>query len=908
MKVNLHKNLILVKGEDKTEDIVSCKYEKGKYHIVYSNRSEPYYYSYINVQWLRNPINIDPNNIKIIKNGQEFFDVLEILEFENYLRVFFANNIVRSYNKHDLEIEYNCLANERTSNCFEYFKQIADKISIKTEDGTMILAKQYEKIKFISQDTVLAKYLNPTKEKKDRVSLKNVFFPFGCNLSQIQAVKKAFESSVSVIEGPPGTGKTQTILNIIANAVIRGKTVAVVSNNNSATDNVFEKLEKYKFDFIAAPLGKSDNKKEFILNQKTLYPNLDEFQYDANKIEQIKNDILSLENELEDMLASQNNIADLKRQLSATELEKRHFEIYFKETHNDDIKIKNINKLNSIYIMKLWVQCQSYGEKEKKLTLWFKFKNYIWYGISDFPFYKKPINQVIPAFQSLYYVLKINELKKEISETENKLEKYNFKEKLQNLTDNSIIVFKNTLYKKYNGKVQRKVFTGDDLWKNTKEVNDEYPIVLSTTHSIRSSLSAEHIFDYVIIDEASQVDLTTGVLALSCARNAIIVGDLKQLPNVVSENTRKITKQIFEKYNIHNGYEFATNSLLSSVCSIMPNISRTLLKEHYRCHPKIIEFCNQKFYQNQLVIMTEDNGENDVLKVYKTVSGNHSRDHFNQRQIDEIREYVIPQVEKIVSKNDIGIIAPYRKQTEELKKDKVSGELDISTVHKFQGREKEAIIISTVDNEISEFTDNPNMLNVAVSRAKKSLSIVISDNEKNESTNIGDLVKYVQYNNFEIVNGEVYSVFDLLYKDYTKQRNGFLKKQKRISEFDSENLMYALIEEVINQEKFLKYDVVIHQPLNMLIRDPEKLNDEECRYVMNSATHTDFLIYNKLDKMPALAIEVDGYQYHKEGTRQHERDKIKDGVLKKYNIPILRFRTNGSNERKQLADILSQII
>lgn len=73
---------------------------------------------------------------------------------------------------------------------------------------------------------------------------------------------------MSVIEGPPGTGKTQTILNIIANAVMRGESVAVVSNTNSATENVFEKLRKYNVDFIAAPLGNKTNKETFIKSQR----------------------------------------------------------------------------------------------------------------------------------------------------------------------------------------------------------------------------------------------------------------------------------------------------------------------------------------------------------------------------------------------------------------------------------------------------------------------------------------------------------------------------------------------------------------------------------------------------------------------------------------------------------------
>lgn len=69
----------------------------------------------------------------------------------------------------------------------------------------------------------------------------------------------------------------------------------------------------------------------------------------------------------------------------------------------------------------------------------------------------------------------------------------------------------------------------------------------------------------------------------------------------------------------------------------MPDVTQTLLREHYRCHPKIINFCNQKFYRGELIIMTKDNGEDDVLSVVKTVAGNHERNHYSQRQIDVIK-------------------------------------------------------------------------------------------------------------------------------------------------------------------------------------------------------------------------------------------------------------------------------
>ena len=51
-------------------------------------------------------------------------------------------------------------------------------------------------------------------------------------------------------------------------------------------------------------------------------------------------------------------------------------------------------------------------------------------------------------------------------------------------------------------------------------------------------------------------------------------------------------------------------------------------------------------------------------------------------------------------------------------------ELEVATVHKFQGREKDAIVLTSVDNVITDFVDDPRMLNVAVSRAVKSLTVI----------------------------------------------------------------------------------------------------------------------------------------------------------------------------------------
>lgn len=73
-------------------------------------------------------------------------------------------------------------------------------------------------------------------------------------------------------------------------------------------------------------------------------------------------------------------------------------------------------------------------------------------------------------------------------------------------------------------------------------------------------------------------------------------------------------------------------------------------------------------------------------------------------------------------------------------------------------------------------------------------------------------------------------------------------------------------------------------------------------YASNSWTHIDFVIYNKMDKKMVMAIEVDGYHFHKKGTRQNERDQLKDIILQKYGIPLIRLKTTGSGEEKILTD------
>ena len=894
--MNIEKYLILLRDKDgkfrdRSKDIETYKDYGKVIKVKFYNNENLYTYTKNNFKIFTNPLNIEN---KIEFNLGNLYNINKILKFDLYYKIFFNDNSTKVTSVKSLQ--YN--SSKNNNNIFDYFKEIANIVSIKTEDGEALLNRAYQKILFVEKWTALYSYLNPSIKPKDKEFNSILIFPFGINQSQYQAVKNAMENQISVIEGPPGTGKTQTILNIIANLIYNGKSVAVVSNNNSATANVFEKLKQFNFDYICATLGRKENKENFIQNQNGLYPN---FEYNENdKIEANPNKNKELIEQLEEFFNLQNNIAINKNILSELKIEIEHF---IKQENISNLpKIRNIKSLNSQKIMNIKIRL----EELKRVGIFFKLKLILLYGIGDFKFYKKSINDIINVYDKIYYTLKEKELNEAIEKDSKRFELLSKNNIIETLKNNSISILRTYLKNKYKNKKERKIFTLEDLNKKSEKFILEYPVIFSTTYSIGKCLNKDFKFDYLIIDEASQVDLITGALALYNAKNTVIVGDRKQLPNVIPTDSLSKIEELSKKYNIASNYDYVKQSFLTSIVESLNYVNKVLLKEHYRCHPKIINFCNKKFYNNELIILTEDKGEEDVMKVYITVKGSHARGHYNQRQIDIIDKEIMPELKQKLSVDEIGIVSPYNEQKIRLQ-DAINNEnIQIDTVHKYQGREKDAIIITTVNNQISEFIDDPKMLNVAITRSKKFLRLVVSRDICEKDGNINDLVKYIKYNNFEVIESNVKSIFDLLYKENRLARLQYLKNKKRISLFDSENIAYNEIENIL-KNNYNNLGIITHIPLFRILENKNLLNKDELKYASHEWTHIDFVIYNKMDKKPSLAIEVDGYAFHKKSTAQSQRDELKNEILKKYNIPLIRLSTIGSDEKNIIKSKLDEL-
>ena len=738
-------------------------------------------------------------------------------------------------------------------------------------------------MEFVAKNSLLEAYLNVDTYGKKTSSQSAPIFPFGCNRSQYKAVQNALENRISVIQGPPGTGKTQTILNILANLLLDEKTMEIVSNNNSAVENVKEKLESTGLDFLCAQLGRASNKKEFVDGQTGSFPDMESWKLDNAK--KVRLEAVSLSRELQELYEYQEKLALSSERLTEY---KRQVERFPKKTVTK--RQWPVGTLEKYFIL-----CNREMERKHHLSWWTRFR---------LRYHRLPATEDAPdELQYLLITTRIKNLEQQCMKFREFVKDADTKN--SRLRDLSMLVLKDHLYRKYGAKKERTVFSPDEIYLKTRSFLQEYPVVLSTTFSATSNINPAYKFDYLIMDEASQVDIAAGALALSCAKNAVIVGDLKQLPNVVDCHTEEVVSAIFAKYGLAEAYRYSTNSFLSSLCTLYPKIPQTLLKEHYRCDPLIIGFCSKQFYNGELIPMKKGETELAPIRVVRTVKGNHARGTVNLRQVDTITQEILPALEEQFT--DIGIIAPYNNQVNALHAalEATGRHYVAATVHKFQGRENDAIVLSTVDNQIQEFTDDPHLLNVAVSRAKKQFTLVVSADEQPDS-NIQDLIDYIEYYQGKSEKSEISSIYDLLYEDYTQELLNFYKTHKRVSEYDSENLTYWAIKDVIKEKGSTHLGILMHYPLRHLVTAASDLTPEQRVYASRSWTHIDFLIYDTVSHKAKLAIEVDGTQYHKKGSGQNQRDLLKDSVLAAIGLPLLRLSTAGSQEKGKISLALSR--
>lgn len=379
---------------------------------------------------------------------------------------------------------------------WRYFKNIAQERENKAKLGkaktiAANVVRQFERI-VPYKGTALYAYI--TQNLVQCTPPRDLIYPFGINETQMKAVKNAFVSQLSIIEGPPGTGKTQTILNIIANIIVNGKTCAIVSNNNSAVENVYEKLEKHKLDFLVAKLGKSDNKETFFDSINYKKPDV---ETQVVTMEEIK----TIFNRLEKHLYSKNKLAQVISQIQEIEIEIEYLNKWSQKY--PEIKVNYIEKYNLDHIKAVDLMTYIKFLEDKSLTLKDKWNLLLNYKIFRSRFLNniKDRESFIFSLQLTYYEKILKEKEEEKAELENILKEADFSNELEKLRDRSLKFLYQYIIRNMPENIPE--FTSKNYQKPFSKFMNYFPVIGSSTHSLVSSIAKGYLLDYVIIDEAS---------------------------------------------------------------------------------------------------------------------------------------------------------------------------------------------------------------------------------------------------------------------------------------------------------------------------------------------------------------------------------------------------------------------
>ncbi|KAL3256639.1 hypothetical protein ABHI18_007432 [Aspergillus niger] len=291
----------------------------------------------------------------------------------------------------------------------------------------------------------------------------------------------------------------------------------------------------------------------------------------------------------------------------------------------------------------------------------------------------------------------------------------------------------------------------------------ESSVVLATLHGAGGHQLKNQKFDVVIIDEASQALEAQCWIPLLSASKVVLAGDHLQLPPTVKstkENAKKAAKEKEDKKE--NGELLENVSLETTLFDRLlsmhgPGIKR-MLTTQYRMHEKIMQFPSDELYDSKLMAadsvkdrllkdlpyeVEETDDTKEPLVFWDTQGGDFpektedadlgKKAHLGESKSNDMEALVVSRhvdalVDAGIHPEDIAVITPYNGQLavlSQMLREKYPS-IELGSVDGFQGREKEAVVVSLVrsnsEHEVG-FLGERRRLNVAMTRPKRHLCI-----------------------------------------------------------------------------------------------------------------------------------------------------------------------------------------
>ena len=671
------------------------------------------------------------------------------------------------------------------------------------------------------------------------------------NLDQLLAIHHGLKYPLSYIQGPPGTGKTNTILNTIATAFFNEKTVLFTSYNNHPIDSVFEQLRniRYRGNPIPLPvirLGNTEKVEEALDEIKRLYLQTKEMKVYARTLERNRDDKIERTARLSELLKRYEEILDLRERKEA---------------------IERLLQAEQNLTFRVELQSRQLSQIEKRIS-----------GIEEvreedaMPL----IDDDEEEFRKYLYYISAKYLQR-LGEPKN-----------QDLLDIVLMEGSRKLQvTEFNRYLSQE--------ENMKKFLRIFPVVITTCISAHRLGAPKPYFDMVIMDEASQCNCAVSLVPIIRGKNLMLVGDPQQLSPVIVLDPKN-NQALKKRYKISREYDYMENSIYKTYLACDSVSDEILLSYHYRCHEKIIEFNNKKYYNGKLKIRSSV--QEDTPLVYLDLEEDPAAGkNTAPAEAAKIIEFVQENRDK-----KIGIITPFTNQrdciNQKLRENGIE-DIQCGTVHAFQGDEKDIILFSlavtdqTFAKTYGWLKNNKELINVATSRAKEKLILLSSSRNLSrlhthgEDDDLFELAEYIQTKGTSQVTPKTAETRALGIKPYSAEtETAFL-----------ETLNHALSNILVTGKRYtVQREVAIPQVLGG--------NRQECELF-----HTgrfDFVVYERQGagkELPVLAIDLDGKE-HLEDEEIRERERQKNQICRNYNFERIRVDNSYARRYNYMKEIL----
>lgn len=677
-----------------------------------------------------------------------------------------------------------------------------------------------------------------------------VLFNQKVNIDQLLAIHNAMKYPLAYIQGPPGTGKTNTIINTIATAFFNEKTVLFASYNNHPIDSVFKTLQNIKYrektiPFPMVRLGNNEKVAESLDFIKEIYERTKKISIYDKTLEKNREDKIERTKQLTALLKKHERMLDL---LERKETIEKLLHSYHQLTFQTDLQGRQLNDINRLLAeMGQVTDEEAIGLVSEDMD---EFLKYIYYTSAK---YIKRIDE--PKNEDLLDIIYMEDKEQQVSS-----------------------------FNKY---------VSQD--ENLRKFLRIFPMVATTCISAHKLGEPKQYFDMVIMDEASQCNTAISLVPIIRGENLMLVGDPQQLNPVIllDPKDNAILKQ---KYGISGEYDYISNSIYKTYLACDAVSDEVLLSYHYRCHRKIIDFNNKKYYNGKLNIKSSHVSEEPLA--YIDVEDNKA-DYKNTSPLEaeKIVEFVKENRDK-----KIGVITPFANQNRYINgllQENGLSDVACGTVHAFQGDEKDVVLFSLAVTEQTGpktyewLKCNKELINVATSRAKDQLIVLSSSRnlerlrQQEGEDDLYELVQYVKSNGNTSVTGKTAASRALGVKPYsTETEDAFLQ-----------SLNFALDNVLYNNKK-----CTVHKEVSIA----HVFQDSEIHRDLFYSGRFDFVVYERTfgkQEIPILAIELDGKE-HIENEAVQERDRKKNEICRQHGFELIRIENSYARRYNYIKSIL----